>query len=294
MKKLMGLILVICGLFILFAMFTGSGIRSWFSQGQSNKQSVQMAEAQNIHIKGSSQDIRIIPEKRQNLSAVLHGKGAKRYDLDVDRQGDTIKVKLAHGWLNINVLGFLNHVTLEVHVPAGYKQNMDVNFSSGRFNFAGPSKDTPMSLDKFSLNMSSGIAHLKNLKINQFKQKASSGIVDASGIATREASFKVSSGSIALQHYTGPVNAKLSSGKFTAQIDELTGPVDVNESSGNISLTLPEEAGFTLDGKVSSGNISNQFPLKNQKVGRNHLEGTHGSGEHHLKLRASSGNIDIH
>lgn len=294
MKKLFGILLVICGIFILFAVITDGSIRKWFSKDHSPDQSTQMSGVENVNIRGSSQNIRIIPEKRDDLTAELHGKGADHYDLDVKQHGDTIKVNIDNGWFHFNSFGFLNKITLDVHVPADYKENMDVHYSSGRLSFHGPSKDSPMRLDGFSLNMSSGNANLKHLKINQFKQKSSSGTVDASGITTRKASFKISSGSIDLQHYTGPIDAKLSSGKFTAQIDKLTGAVDVNESSGNISLDLPEDAGFTLDGGVSSGNINCKFPLKNQKVGRNSLQGTHGSGKHEIEVRASSGNIDIH
>lgn len=294
MKKLFGMILILCGILILLVMFLGGGIRNWFANDQSHHHAAQMTGVEDVNIRASSQDIRIIPEERDDLKAVLHGKGAGRYDLDVAPHGDTVKVKLHKGWFNFNLFGLLSRVTLDVHVPADYKQNMDVDYSSGQLDFNGPSKAHPMRLDAFSLNMSSGNANLRNLQINQFKQKASSGSVNASWVATKTAAFKISSGSIDLDHYSGPIDAKLSSGKFTAQLDKLTGAIDVNESSGNISLDLPKEAGFTLDGKVSSGHINCKFPLKNQKIGRNSLQGTHGSGEHKVKLKASSGILDIH
>jgi len=58
-------------------------------------------------------------------------------------------------------------------------------------------------------------------------------------------------------------------------------------------LDLPEDADFTLNGKISSGNISSDIPLKEKEQSDNRLRGKHGSGKFEIKADVSSGNIDI-
>ena len=63
----------------------------------------------------------------------------------------------------------------------------------------------------------------------------------------------VRSGNIDLQQYTGQLEADVSSGNLTIQMDELSDDVKVEVSSGHVELDLPDHADFTLDGNVSSG-----------------------------------------
>ena len=64
-------------------------------------------------------------------------------------------------------------------------------------------------------------------------------------------------------------------------------------SSGNVQLDLPDDANFTLNGKISSGLISNDFPLNNEIKDSHTLQGTHGSGKYNVDLFVSSGRINI-
>lgn len=77
-------------------------------------------------------------------------------------------------------------------------------------------------------------------------------------------------------------------------MDRLTNDVNLDVSSGNILLNLPNDASFKLNGRISGGVISNNFPLKIQEKSRQHLKGTHGSGKHDINLNVSSGRIMVY
>ncbi|MFH7445155.1 DUF4097 family beta strand repeat-containing protein, partial [Pseudomonas syringae pv. tagetis] len=61
-------------------------------------------------------------------------------------------------------------------------------------------------------------------------------------------------------------------------MDKLTDTIKIDVSSGNVELDLPDSAYFELNGRVSSGKISSDFPLTTKGTDRKHMNGTHGSG----------------
>ena len=80
-----------------------------------------------------------------------------------------------------------------------------------------------------------------------------SGDLFLDSISAEEANFDVSSGEVEITNYTGPVHADVSSGDLKIQVNELKHDIEVELSSGFVSLDLPENADFTLDGKMMSG-----------------------------------------
>ena len=106
--------------------------------------------------------------------------------------------------------------------------------------------------------------------------------------------FQLSSGRMIVKHYSGQLQAEVSSGLVNIQLDELTAPADVTVSSGSVNLDLPDDANFTLHGKVSSGVINNSFQLKNATTSKKNIEGTYGTGKHPVDLKVSSGIITVH
>ena len=130
--------------------------------------------------------------------------------------------------------------------------------------------------------------------MNEFIHDGSSGKVTIDTLVTKTGTFDLSSGNLEINHYTGAFNADVSSGKLLLQIDKLNNPIDIDLSSGNVDLDLPDNANFTLDGEVSSGNISSKFPLTTTETDNKNLKGTHGSGKSKINISVSSGDVDIY
>lgn len=291
MKRIFILLLVITGLYIIF---NYSSIQfDLFGSGSSNKdgEAVISNKTEVIKVDVSSVSTKIIPEDRSNLKAVYKGK----QQLTVTETGTQVEIKVKRkgfNWFGFGRFGEKNK--LEIYIPKDYDRNMTIDVGSGNVEFAGQSKKQPMKLDGLTINIGSGNMDLQNLEINKFKHDGASGNVKIDSLTTKTGYVDVASGNLNMKHYTGSLEANISSGRLMAQIDQLIGPITIDVSSGSVGLDLPDDADFTLDADVSSGNVSCDFPLKTKDLNKKSIKGTHGSGEHKINLDVSSGNVDIH
>ncbi|NQD68966.1 DUF4097 family beta strand repeat protein, partial [Bacillus haikouensis] len=103
-----------------------------------------------------------------------------------------------------------------------------------------------------------------------------------------------SSGDMEISNYEGPLSGGVSSGGLSIMMKKMAGDIDLDVSSGEVNLDLPDDAGFTLDGRVSSGEVSTNFSLTDRKEDDGDLSGTAGSGEYQVKASVSSGSVDIY
>lgn len=285
MKKLIIFIIVLIGLY-----FIGSNLKeaSWFPFGKKSIPTQSMKNVDVIDLTAASSNTTIIPEDREDLEAKLEGRGK----LVVDRRGGTIYIEVKRKWFQ--GFGFWNKKKLTVYIPKDYDQKMNVTIGSGKFNMSGISKNDPLKLEEMNVNMSSGRVNLKDLTVDHYVHKGSSGSASLDALTTKTGTIKISSGKVDVREYKGKLDAKLSSGRLAVQMDELSDAIDVQVSSGSAALDLPNDANFTLNGKASSGDISCDFPLKNQKIGNHEVNGTHGTGKHEIKVKVSSGKVNIY
>ncbi|MDE3837820.1 hypothetical protein C0966_00155 [Bacillus methanolicus] len=285
MKRIFIIFLIIIGIYFLFlnpAFFQWSPFVNHANQVEITE------EIEKIKIEAHGVSTKVIPENRQDLKADLKGKAK----LSVKSSGDEVEVtvkKKGFGWFL-----FRDKAKLNIYIPEDYDRNMDIDLGSGNLEFSGRSKSEPMKLSKLSLDLGSGNVKLKNLEVKEFEHDGSSGDAEIHSLAVQSGSIEVNSGSLFLKDYTGGLEADVSSGNLEAQMDKLTDFIDIEVSSGEVDLDLPDNASFILNGKVSSGNISCNFPLKDQKTDKNKIKGIHGSGEHKIDLEVSSGDIKIY
>lgn len=286
MKRILVIFLVITGAYIGWNyMFDGSGLN--FAQAEDAVKVTN--DTDKISIDVSSVETVIVPDERDDVRAELEGEGTVK----VQEHGDEIKVSVKRkGFFWFNWFE-MDKTTMTVYIPADYEKDMDIELGSGKIVFKGESAENPMKLRDLSLNIGSGRATVENFDVEKLVNQSSSGEVEMNSIEAQSGSFDVSSGSVHVKNYSGKVDADVSSGKLEIQMDQLLDDVSLDVSSGYIGLELPEDAGFTLNGKVSSGNISSDFPLQNKEQSDNRLRGKHGSGKFEIKADVSSGNINI-
>jgi lia operon protein LiaG len=283
MKKIILFTLIILGLFMLF-----SDIKNSFHLPFGSKDDVAMVSKniQLIDLEVNGATTNIIPEDRNDLAAELEGKGR----LLVKQKGDKIQVTVKRNWFE--GFPFFKKSKLTLYIPEDFDQNFNIEIGSGNLKFNGKSEDKPMNLDVFSLEVGSGNVDLANIKTNNFIHDGSSGNLTINSLTTEEGSFDISSGNVELKHFIGKLDAELSSGSFKVQMDKLTASVDIDVSSGSVKLNLPQDADFTLNGDVSSGTITSDFPINEQNGNR--IKGSNGSGKFKINLDVSSGKIDIY
>lgn len=286
MKNFLIILLIISGIGIVI--FNSNAV-SWLPFGKQQTHAPVSKEIKMIEIDVSGMDTTIIPDKRNHVTAELKGQGKVK----VEQSKNRIEVSVKHKWFDW--FSFGKKAELNVYIPEDYSRDMEIELGSGNLTFSGHSKNQSMTLNELTVDMSSGNLTLNNLSVTHFKHEGSSGNANVESLTAETGTFDISSGNIQLRRYTGALKAELSSGKLDAQLDELKDAVNIEVSSGKAILDLPEDADFTLNGKVSSGHIDCSFPLKNKKTDdQNIIAGSHGSGKHNLDLSVSSGSIDIH
>lgn len=289
MKRILILLLIITGFYMIY---NQTSQFAWFSSSEGkNAQATMRKDIDMIEVNSSSVSTTIIPQDRKDVKAVYNGKEK----LSVLERGDTIVVFIKQKGFNwFNWSPFSEKKKLEIYIPENYDRNMNIRLGSGNLSFSGQSKNKPVKLDELTLDIGSGNMNLNNMVINRFEQNVASGNVEINSLITESGSFDLSSGSLDVKHYTGPVQATVSSGELNFQIDKLTDSIDLDVSSGDVGLDLPTNADFTLDGEVSSGNIICEMPLTSKNTSKKSIEGIHGSGKHEINLDVSSGDIRIH
>ncbi|PLR79288.1 hypothetical protein CU633_00725 [Bacillus sp. V3-13] len=284
MKRIFVIFAIILGVYLLFfSNFSFSGLLF----GEDEQQAHVTNKIDTIEIDVAGATTTVIPEERDNVEAVVDGKGK----VTVKESGDSITVEYSRKWYEN--FGFFTSSTLDIYIPEDYSKDMNINIGSGSVDYAGKSQKQPLKLNHLSLNMGSGQASLKNFDLGQYEQQTGSGSVRIDSLSAEKGTFEISSGETELTNYTGEIEADLSSGQFHVQMDQLADAIKIDVSSGEANLDLPDDADFKLKGEVSSGNIDCNFQLKNQEQDKNGIEGTHGSGKHEINLDVSSGDINI-
>ncbi|RLQ95559.1 DUF4097 family beta strand repeat-containing protein [Falsibacillus albus] len=259
---------------------------SWLPFGKEKSAAATISSIDLVHLNVSGVNTIIVPGNRDKVSATLKGNG----NVKVENNGNTVNVTVKQKWWN----GFslFNKKELTVYIPKEYQSDLTVDLGSGNLEF---NSSTPsFKLRDFRLNIRSGNIHLRSIQTASFHLEGSSGNVNIEKMTTNHGWFQMTSGNLVLKHYVGGLDSSLSSGNFNAQIDQLTGNIKTNANSGNINLYLPENADFSFLGKVGSGRISCDLPLKRKTSSKNLIKGIQGSGKYKINVGAQSGTIRIH
>ena len=283
LKKLFIILFFIIGVFVLIVTNT-----SWLSFGEKNSQVKVTDKIDMIEIDVSGVSTTIIPVNQNNISTEYNGKGK----VTVEESGNKIEVQFtSKNWFNI--FSFFKKNDLTIYIPEDYDRDLAIDSGSGSLHFSGQSKNHPMQIDNFSLNMSSGNVQLSHLSTNHFEQDGSSGNVTIESLTTKTGSINMSSGNMDVRKYSGDVKATLSSGRLKLQMEKVTDDIDLEVNSGYAILDLPQDANFALNGKIGSGAITTDFPLTDSKRDKHNMKGIHGSGEHNINLDVHSGKIEV-
>jgi lia operon protein LiaG len=293
MKKLIGILLILCGFVILIGSVASSGIGSGWYAGKHPARDVTIENVRQIRIDATS-SVTVIPEKRLDVKTVLQGKGMNDVDMSIQKKGNelTILVKPKwYLWMRQDQI-----VRLNVYVPKSYDQNMTIHSLGGNLDFAGQEGSQLMKLNELKVDMVEGNINLKNLRVNRLDTNSMSGNTKLDLVTAESANFHSSSGNVTLNHFSGSFCANLSLGNLKAQIDQVSGPIQADQVSGDMEVNLPRDADFALRAQVDSGNVKCDFipcqrRRKNWAVTATAMVK---SGKNKIQLHNISGNVHIY
>lgn len=101
---------------------------------------------------------------------------------------------------------------------------------------------------------------------------------------------------VTVQNVKGSMTLKNHHGNVDIDMDASpVGIIDVNGDYSNVSLSLPSDSNFTIDGRTTSGQIDTEFESLNvARSGREQtISGTHGSGGPRITIETRSGKIRL-
>lgn len=120
-----------------------------------------------------------------------------------------------------------------------------------------------------------------------------SGNVKFEQTAPGDVEIGTGSGDVEIKGAKGAVKVQTGSGSISAQGDP-AGDWRLRTGSGNVTVELPQQAGFNLVARTSSGNIETNRQISVQgKLSPRELQGKVGAGGPTVDLSTSSGSIEI-
>lgn len=142
--------------------------------------------------------------------------------------------------------------------------------------------------DQLEINVASADVTVTDLTIREVEFDGASGVCSFENCQVTDLDIDTASGDI---RFTGTLNTlecDAASASLYAVLDNCPSRISMDSASGGLDLTLPSDAGFTLDKSTMSGDFFSDFPTTNQN-------GKHicGNGSCRIDFNAASGDISI-
>ena len=282
-KKVLVICLVITTLYIGFTRMPMDGLL-W--KGNVDTNADVTGKTKEIEIDISSIRTEIIPEDRKDIAYEYNGKGK----ISLNSRGNKIEVTVRGP-----KLFYVNHEDkyLKLYLPETYTKDISIKVGSAKVAFVKPETIDEMELENLEVEMGSGRLELAGMKAKETDFSVSSGDIIIDRLRAEKGAFTVSSGKLVLNDFKGSMETDVSSGNFEVSVSELSGPFDIKVSSGYARVDLPDNASFTLKGKISSGAIEHNFALENEVSEKNKIGGTYNGGRHAIEVDVSSGHVTL-
>jgi len=229
-----------------------SGFGKTFGDDMPHSQEVACDGIHSIIIKRPNGSVEIRGEERENI---LIGDGAA---IQFENQGGTLRINA------VNVPGAHN---LCVAIPLSMDENLQL------LRVSGVSADVSA----------------EDILAHQAEFSTASGDCRIAGCAFKDFSFSTASGDFDFDGACEKIRVNSASGDMDIALRQNPSYMDAHTVSGDITLHIPQDCGFTLAHKSTSGDLTCDFStLRN---GRLYV---HGDGHSNLNLSSVSGDTNIH
>ena len=248
-----------------------------------------------IRIATGSTDIRIVTTAGTAVIARLHGSvgSASRRTLPrliAGQKDGVLEIRTERPErIGLSITDLIGHLTLELSIPADYRQELTVKTGSGDITVSS------LRCSFLDISTGSGDMTLRDITAATLHTNSGSGDLTARELSGDTSLLVSASGDIRIEAYRGGADVRTSSGDVRLQFGELTGNIAISTASSDVFLTVPGTSEFRLQARSSSGKITSRFPLQPsglaQESGRRFLAGTLGRGRYQIDLSTSSGDI---
>jgi len=259
------------------------------------RKSLPLEKTDRIEVGVVSTDVVIRAGEGDSIEAWFHGTvSAPSPDniphLRVDRRGNTVRAIVE--WKNRpTTSGWRGDTILEVSVPSKYTGALSAESVSGDM------KLEDHDYEQLMLKTTPGDIEVDSVKAARLDARTTSGDASVRKLTTEHVEFYSVSGDVDMRAITGDARVHTTSGDVELSFARAPGTVAVETISGDVRLRMPSDAGFTLDARSTSGEVTCDFPItitgSHKGVGENSLAGQVGSSKGNITVRTLSGDIGI-
>lgn len=181
--------------------------------------------------------------------------------LDINQDDDSLSIKQPFHFEFFDIFGSINkRVVIDVKIP-----------------------DTIY--NEIKLKATSGNIKVENVNADRFNVKITSGNIDASNVNADDLNVNMTSGNANFDGTFPIVKTDITSGNIRLNTDVAPSNLSVDVTSGDVSITIPDNEGFTLSEKKTSGTFRSDFKLDDFNVYRN--------GKNKYKIKMTSGTVKL-
>ena len=211
-------------------------------------------------------------------------------------EAEKIVINASSGEVTVRELSALNEIRIrassgDINIDEVISNNADVSASSGRISIG-----RFRAVKEIVVHASSGRISAELIEAASVSVDANSGKITIGALNAENTSIEASSGDIAVAKLAaGSADFKASSGKTSIEVEEFKGDINIRSSSGSVNLSFPAGSAFSADLNASSGRIKSDFKLLGDVSGerKNEIIGDANGGGHIVRVKASSGDINI-
>lgn len=142
--------------------------------------------------------------------------------------------------------------------------------------------------DSLEIDAASAELRIRDLTIREVKIDTASGTADFENCTVDSLEVDTASGDITFSGSLNALECEAASAGFVGVLSNVPGHISMNSMSGDLDLTLPEDAGFTVDMDAMSSDFSSDFPTV-----RKNGNYVCGDGRCRIDVDAMSGDVII-
>lgn len=199
-------------------------------------------------------EVRITPAADDQVRAVERS----RYDvnaMECETSGGRLTIRQRTGW-GFFFFGFgKRRSDLELTLPQKQYDELLLSITSGDAAAQG------IEASKIDLRMTSGSIRVTDLTAQTLRVKATSGRMQGSGLQAEALHTELTSGRVELSGAFGAIDGNITSGNAEIVSSIMPSTLDYGLTSGKTVIRIPDNDGFSLRLKKTSGSFHSDFDL---------------------------------
>ncbi|WP_404448556.1 DUF4097 domain-containing protein [Sutcliffiella horikoshii] len=316
MKKVLSflfvLILLAIGATVVFGQFKETFSFNSNTTFIEQEETVSGSEVENIEIRATSADIKVVSSDREDIYAILSGdvseKNKENYKLKVKEADGKVHIEVEQPKMEFQIGTNITSLKLEIEVPEKIYTELSTYSTSSDIHLEGMQVDSLKTEltsgdiivegvkieENYSIVLTSGDVRIENTEAKSISIEGTSGEITFKEVLA-DVKVDTTSGDIHVWGLQGDIDVETTSGDIVIENERITGNIEVEVTSGDVRVQFDENpTSLAVDFKGRSGkgtvNLDGiQYEGKSEK----HIAGTIGDGEFLLKVRTTSGDFRL-